>query len=145
MPRCVAGIVGSGKGQSQLVLSAGESYYTSVRAVTGAGGILESTSDGFVVDVTAPSVVVTSVAATTFNTTDSQAVVLYQKESESYTAAWQVNDQESGIADVWFHLGTYPGRQAFLSVMKPVAYIGWGHCFFLGMQPVAPLHGNLVN
>ena len=119
MPRCVAGIGGSGKGQSQLVLSPGESYYTSVRAVTGAGGILESTSDGFVVDVTAPSVVVTSVAATTFNTTDSQAAVLYQKEPESYTAAWQVNDQESGMADVRFHLGTYPGKQECCIVKKP--------------------------
>ena len=104
-----AGVGGSGTGQGQLVLSAGRRYYTSVRAVTGAGGILESTSDGFVVDDTAPVVVVTAVGATAVKATDS--AVLYQKETDSYTAAWRVDDGESGVVDVAFRLGTFPGRK----------------------------------
>ena len=80
-----------------------------MRAVTGAGGVLESTSDGFVVDATSPVVVVTAVGATAVNTTDS--AVLYQKETDSYTATWRVDDGESGVADVAFRLGSFPGRK----------------------------------
>ena len=101
-----AGVGDSGTGQGQVVLSTGRSYYTSVRAVTGAGGVLESTSDGFVVDGTPPVVVVTAVGATAVNTTE-----LYQKETDSYTATWRVDDGDSGVADVMFRLGTFPGRK----------------------------------
>ena len=103
-----AGISGSGKGQSQLTLSAGVQYYTSVRAVTGAGHVLESTSDGFMVDSTPPQIAVTSVGAEAANTTR----VLYQRETDLYRAGWSVDDPSSGVAGVWLRLGTYRGRTA---------------------------------
>ena len=108
-----AGVGSNGKGQGQVALSAGVKYYTTVRAVTGAGGVLVSASDGFLVDVTAPVPAIKSVGGRAFNLTDvvTTTAVLYQKEVDSFNAAWDVNDPESGITNVWFHLGTYPGRE----------------------------------
>ena len=110
-----AGVGSNGKGQGQVALSAGVKYYTTVRAVTGAGGVLESASDGFLVDVTAPVPAIKSVGGRAFNLTDmvTTTAVLYQKEVDSFNAAWDVNDPESGISNVWFHLGTYPGRETW--------------------------------
>ena len=79
--------------------------------MTGAGGVLESASDGFLVDVTAPDPVIKYVGGLALNLTDVDEAVLYQKEADSFTAAWDVNDPESGVTNVWFHLGTYPGRE----------------------------------
>ena len=45
------------------MLSAGVKCYTTGRPVTGAGGVLESASDGFLVDVTAPARVIKSVGS----------------------------------------------------------------------------------
>ena len=105
------GVGGSGKGQGQVALSAGVKYYTTVRALTGAGAVLESVSDGFLVDVTAPVPVVKSTGGVALNLTARAATsTIYQKEVDSFTAAWDVSDPESGVSDVWFHLGTYPGR-----------------------------------
>ena len=101
----IAGISGNGKGQGQLQLTPGLKYYASVRAVTGAGQVLESSSDGFVVDTSPPTVTIVSVGAETVNET----TVFYQKEMDSYTAAWSTGDTESGVDDVTLRLGTYPG------------------------------------
>ena len=103
---------GSGKGQSQLPLSAAVKYYTTVRAVTGAGNVLESASDGILVDVTAPVAEITSLGVKTLNRTDARTEsteMLYQKEADSYTVGWHVDDRESGVSGVWFRVGTYPG------------------------------------
>ena len=99
-----------------MALSAGVKYYTTVRAVTGAGGMLESASDGFLVDVTAPAPVIKYVGGQALNLTDVVEAVLYQKEVDSFTAAWDVNDPESGVTNVWFHLGSYPGREIVFGV-----------------------------
>ena len=115
------GVGGSGKGQGQVALSAGIKYYTTVRALTGAGSVLESVSDGFLVDVTAPVPVIKSTGGVALNLTDRATTsTIYQKEVDSFTAAWVVNDPESGVSDVWFRLGTYPGR----SCKDP--WWGWG-------------------
>ena len=91
-------------------------YYTTVRAVTGAGHVLESAADGTLVDVTAPAAEITSVGGKTLNRTDARTVstvVLYQKEADSYTVGWDVDDRESGVSGVWFRVGTYPGMSAW--------------------------------
>ena len=107
---------GSGKGQGQVALSAGVKYYTTVRAVTGAGAVLESASDGFLVDSSAPVPTIKSIGGVALNLTDKAATraAIYQKEVDVFTASWDVSDPESGVADVWFHLGTYPGRVPFI-------------------------------
>ena len=83
-------------------------YYTSVRAITRVGNVLESHSDGFVVDTTAPSLTITSVGGEPLN---SSVDVMYWIEPEYFSAAWEAGDTESGIGDVWYHMGTYPGRK----------------------------------
>ncbi|KAK2165039.1 hypothetical protein NP493_1368g00012 [Ridgeia piscesae] len=111
-PMGMLGIGGSGKGQGQLPLSAAVKYYTTVRAVTGAGNVLESASDGILVDVTAPVAGITSLGGKTLNRTDARTEsteVLYQKEADSYTVGWDVDDRESGVSGVWFRMGTYLG------------------------------------
>ena len=46
------------RGHAQLLLDApvGQQLYVSVRAITGAGNVLESSSDGILIDSSAPSV-----------------------------------------------------------------------------------------
>ena len=83
-------------------------YYTSVRAITRVGNVLESHSDGFVVDTTAPSLVITSVGGEPLN---SSVDVMFWIEPEYFSAAWEAGDPESGVEDVWYHMGTYPGRK----------------------------------
>lgn len=51
-----AGISSSGYAQANLLLKPGTEYYSSVRAVTNAGNVLESVSDGFTVDRSPPVV-----------------------------------------------------------------------------------------
>ena len=90
-------------------------YYTTVRAVTGAGNVLESASDGILVDVTAPVAEITSLGRKTLNRTDARTEsteVLYQKEADSFTMGWDVDDRESGVSGVWFRVGTYMGKSA---------------------------------
>ena len=83
-------------------------YYTSVRAITRVGNVLESHSDGFVVDTTDPSLAITSVGGEPLN---SSVDVMFWIEPEYFSAAWVAGDPESGVEDVWYHMGTYPGRK----------------------------------
>ena len=57
--------------------------------MTGAGGVLESASDGFLVDVTAPARVIKSVGSRACNLTDvvTTTALLYQKEVDLFNAA----------------------------------------------------------
>ena len=110
----LSGVGGSGKCHSQMALAAGVTYYTTVRALTGAGNVLEATSDGFEVDVTPPTVSISSVADTQTNASAVEHThplsVLYQDYPYSLTASWDVKDTDSGTRDVWFRIGTYPGE-----------------------------------
>ena len=98
-----------------MSLSAAVKYYTTVRAVTGAGNVLESATDGILVDVTSPVAAIKSLGGILLNTTDGMAVTseVYQRESDSYTVAWTVDDPESGMTDLWFRIGTHPGKFKF--------------------------------
>ena len=110
----VSGVGGSGKCHGQLALAADVTYYTTVRALTGAGNVLEATSDGFQVDVTAPTVSIGSVANTQMNDSAVESTLplseLYQDDPYSFTASWDVQDTDSGTREVWFSVGTYPGE-----------------------------------
>ena len=46
----------SGLGQLPVDIEHGGSYYTTLRAITNGGNILQATTDGFIVDTTAPIV-----------------------------------------------------------------------------------------
>jgi hypothetical protein len=51
------GISSSGYAQANLQLKSQTKYYSSVRAITNVGNVLESVSDGFTVDTTVPVVI----------------------------------------------------------------------------------------
>jgi len=50
------GITSSGYAQANLELKSSVTYYTTVRAITNVGSVLESVSDGFTVDTSPPDI-----------------------------------------------------------------------------------------
>ena len=101
-----------GAGQAQLTLSPGRKYVIGVRAVTSSGRFIEAESNGFSVDASPPAINIVSVGAHVTN--GSAEAPLYQADNASYTATWVVSDPESGISDVWYYVGTYPGKTVFI-------------------------------
>ena len=88
--------------------------YTTVRAITGCGDILESSSDGFVIDSSPPEVAFLAVGAnvieaTTASETGDIIHEPYQTE-QLLSATWTATDPESGIQDERIvKMGSYPG------------------------------------
>ena len=56
------GLAGHGKAQSPLPLEDGQTYYSTIRAITGAGHVLEAISDGLTVDRSSPNIEITNFA-----------------------------------------------------------------------------------
>ncbi|XP_006813393.2 uncharacterized protein LOC100378058, partial [Saccoglossus kowalevskii] len=63
------GLSGSGKAQMPLELDSSMTYFTTVRAITGAGNVLDSVSDGFTVDLTSPVITIDSLGVMVDNDT----------------------------------------------------------------------------
>ncbi len=97
---------------------AGQPLYITVRGITGCGEVLESTSNGFVIDSSSPSLGIVG--------TGSQAIERSQAAGEingnvpishqeyqttpTFSAIWDVEDEESGVmGNTLFKVGTYPG------------------------------------
>ncbi|KAK3612537.1 hypothetical protein CHS0354_024514 [Potamilus streckersoni] len=110
------GVASSGFAQAVVSLEHGSQYYTSIRAVTNAGKILEAMTDGVMVDVTPPKITIDSLSDVEFIGNESdQVLTLYQRSTDSLTARWHYNDTEllendilDNIDDAWFSVGTYP-------------------------------------
>ncbi|XP_070574642.1 uncharacterized protein [Ptychodera flava] len=108
------GVHGFGKAQALLPLEPGIPYFTTVRAITGAGNVLETTSDGFTVDITPPSIDINKLEVP-ININNNKAIDFvtstgfYQKAVESLSASWTVEEEESEVAFTEFCYGTYPG------------------------------------
>lgn len=98
--------------------------YTTVRAITGCGGILESSSDGFVIDSSPPEVAFIAVAANAVElgtASETEDVVHehqpYQTE-QLLSATWRAADPESGIEDERLvKIGSYPGGSDIIAEM----------------------------
>ncbi|XP_019614832.1 PREDICTED: uncharacterized protein LOC109462715, partial [Branchiostoma belcheri] len=102
---------GSGIAQILLPLSSSNRYFSSVRAITGALNILESTSDGFGVDQSAPSVSIVSVGEDeddSGNKPLGRDTVYQAINTGSLAAEWNIGDNESAIAAAWFAIGFTP-------------------------------------
>ena len=87
--------------------------YITVRAITGCGGILESSSDGFIIDSTPPEVAFTAVGVNTIAASEMEGIAQehqpYQTE-QLLSATWTAADPESGIQDKRLvKIGSYPG------------------------------------
>ncbi|XP_070573546.1 uncharacterized protein [Ptychodera flava] len=103
------GLVGSGLAQSLLQLDPEVTYYTTIRALTGAGNALDSTSDGFTVDTSPPIVDVDSQGILRQNQTVETNLGIYQKFSDSIVDSWHVTEDESEVYFTEFCYGSYPG------------------------------------
>ncbi|XP_078658230.1 uncharacterized protein LOC144903713 [Branchiostoma floridae x Branchiostoma belcheri] len=105
------GIGSKGHAQALLPLQPGQLYYTTVRAITGAGNVLESASDGFTVDVTPPQVdfLGFGVTADDEEYAFGPDVSRYQLSADYITAEWGYTEQESDVAFATFAYGTFPG------------------------------------
>ena len=92
-----------------------QSLYVTVRGVTGCGDILESTSDGFIIDPSPPSLEILGTGYNAIEHAQSSSEgssinhTTYQT-SPSFSALWQLTDDQSGPdSTVTVHIGTYPG------------------------------------
>ena len=102
----IAGVSGRGHGQAILPLQHGQTYFASFRAITGARNVLDSSSDGVVIDTTPPEIVLEGLGVgVNISTPD----VSYQKSVDSLSASWNIGEQESGLDYATFRYGTYPG------------------------------------
>ncbi|XP_066299088.1 uncharacterized protein [Branchiostoma lanceolatum] len=104
-------IGGEGHAQALLPLRPGQLYYTTVRAITGTGNILESASDGFTVDVTPPQVDFLGFGVTSDDEeyASGSDVSRYQLSADSITAEWGYREEESDVVFATFAYGTVPG------------------------------------
>ena len=86
-----------------------------MRGITGCGDILESTSNGFVIDPSPPSLEVISTgyrAIGRAQSTDGDAPADHEayQATAQFSSVWRVGDEESGVTDdVMVKTGTYPG------------------------------------
>ena len=107
---------GDGSGHAQLPLPGlrdlgNRRIYITVRGITGCEDILESTSNGFIIDTSPPSVEVVG--------TGNQAIEHAQGNSsdhmnyqsfDTYSSIWRAADPQSGLADdAMVRVGTFPG------------------------------------
>lgn len=99
--------------------------HTTVRAITGCGTILESSSDGFIIDPTSPDLDFITVGANAIelglarelggNIPDHQP---YQTE-KLLSAAWTASDTESGLqTGQLLKVGSYPGGADIIEEMS---------------------------
>ncbi|XP_038050876.1 uncharacterized protein LOC119724026 [Patiria miniata] len=107
----VSGLAGNGKAQSPLPLQHGVTYYSTLRAITNADNVLESTSNGFTVDITPPEIMIADLGLYDVITDLSfdGGVNLYQSNSDSIDAMWDATEEESDIMASYFYMGQYPG------------------------------------
>lgn len=90
---------GVGSAQMPLSLRAGREYFVTVRALTGARAVLDSTSSGVLVDGSAPSLAIAGMGANAegFASSPPTGVV------------WSAVDDESPVVDMAWWAGTSPG------------------------------------
>ncbi|KAK3104702.1 hypothetical protein FSP39_008103 [Pinctada imbricata] len=103
------GIASSGYAHMNLALQANQTYYTSIRAVTNNGDVIQANSDGFIVDQSPPEIVFDSLSGYNtmeYNITPSSQI--YVVSEDSLTASWHYNDTESEVVRAWYAVGTYP-------------------------------------
>ena len=120
MPFTTRGIVAadtSGSGYAQANLPNLHSFgsqrlYVTIRGITGCGDILESTSNGFVIDPMPPSLEIIEIGPQAIENAqlsrDTPASSAYQVEA-GYSSIWRASDVQSGLSNqTLVDIGTYP-------------------------------------
>ncbi|XP_072033446.1 LOW QUALITY PROTEIN: uncharacterized protein [Amphiura filiformis] len=105
------GLAGHGKAQSLLPLEHSKTYYSTIRAITGEGHVLESVTDGFTVDRTSPRVHIIDFAGmdSSGGTLELRGTQLYHDDANTLTAIWNTTEKESTIHNMYYSVGRYPG------------------------------------
>ena len=139
MPFTTKGVVrgANGTGYAQANLQDLQSFgsqqlFVTIRGITGCGDILESTSNGFVIDPVPPSLEITRTGIRAIEESQfggggnmsTSSYRVYQFGSE-YSSIWRVSDDESGVSsDSLVDIGTYPnGRDISSGVTVSDNYI----------------------
>lgn len=96
------GLGSNGSGHLSVTLTPGIKYYVTVRAITGSGNILDSSSDGFTVDKTAPVARFAKLGLVSY---PEENTVIYQQSKDGIEL---VVDSENN-ANLMLAGGSYPG------------------------------------
>ncbi|XP_053400990.1 uncharacterized protein LOC123541000 [Mercenaria mercenaria] len=106
------GLTSSGYAQTVVDLDHGGTYFTTLRATTNKGDILQATTNGFIVDTTPPDIMFNKLSKSTAQDSD---VVIYQKDQSVLAATWNFSDSEhlfkdssDNIDTTWFSVGSVP-------------------------------------
>ncbi|CAH1250560.1 FAT1 [Branchiostoma lanceolatum] len=137
------GLGGSGKARAILSLDCGVTYYLTVRAITGYGNILESYSDGLLIDCSPPTVDITSIGIVAIGEDASLApgTNRYQLTSGFISAAFDVTDDNCPVSSGWYQFGTTPYGSDILSATP------FNHAYRsnkAGVRPAAPGIPNIL-
>ncbi|XP_070573761.1 uncharacterized protein [Ptychodera flava] len=103
------GLGGSGKAQSLVPLDQSQRYYTTVRAYTGVGNVLDASSDGFTVDTTPPHISVDQSQQSNDSAIANEESSRFQKSAQFITSSWEITEDDSAILITEFCYGTVPG------------------------------------
>ena len=92
--------------QILLNLESSKKYFATIRAITGAGNLLESCSNGMTIDTSPPEAQFDEVGSD-----DAVYIgdVIYQKQTDNLAASWNVTDTESGVTQTSVWPSKYPG------------------------------------
>lgn len=119
----------NGTGYAQVNLPNLRSYgsqtlFVTIRGITGCGDVLESTSNGFVIDPSPPSLEIIDTGPQAIERTQFSGDLnvssssTYQTEA-GYSSIWRASDDESGLSsETTVDIGTYPnGRDIVVNGM----------------------------
>ena len=119
----VAGANGTGYAQANfpnLDSFGSQRLFVTVRGITGCEDVLESTSNGFVIDSTPPSLKIIKSGPNAVEEAQSNGVSNVSTDGEyqivaGYSSVWTVSDEGSGESDeASLDVGTYPGGRNIL-------------------------------
>ncbi|ESO82597.1 hypothetical protein LOTGIDRAFT_236952 [Lottia gigantea] len=140
------GIASSGYGQAILPQESGVKYYATVRGISNIGNVLESTSDGFTVDISPPSITVQSLSEVSEKMKLEPGMKIYQAEVDSISADWLVQDLESNVTKMFYSVGTYPDGADIKSAAEVSVFLnGEGSLPVGDAKPTADGKPNIIN
>ncbi|XP_062596534.1 uncharacterized protein LOC134257978, partial [Saccostrea cucullata] len=103
------GLTSSGYAQINIPLKPERTYYTTVRGITNNGNVLQTSSDGFTVDQTSPTIDIDRLSGKSAQEMDiSDDSLVYESTDDALSAMWHYNDSESEVVRAWYAVGTYP-------------------------------------
>ncbi|XP_052806219.1 uncharacterized protein LOC128235437 [Mya arenaria] len=105
------GLGSGGQAQVTVDIEPNKTYYTTLRAITNAGNVLQTTTDGFIVDITPPNISILTFGSQSMKSGKSS----FQKGETALSGSWSYHDSEfhdannvENIRHTTFSIGTYP-------------------------------------